>query len=64
MAIFKCSIDLGMFEANIEAKDSTTAQEMFITQIQEDMKDYDVNVELSDNQYTDQQELADRERET
>jgi hypothetical protein len=62
MPIFNCSIDLGVFDLEIEAKDEHEAGDKLLVIVQESIDKHEIEVVLSDCQYTDQQELADRER--
>ena len=64
MPIYNCSIDLGVFDLEIEAKDETEAGDKVVIIIKESIDTHEMDIVVYDNQYTDQQELADRERET
>lgn len=66
MPIYNCVVHTSArYKFDIEAKDQETAEEMAGEKVQEEHAPDnidDVEVFLSDDQYTDQQELADRER--
>ncbi len=67
MPIYKVDVT-ATFQYEIEAKDEDLAGEMAIDKVKDDpsflIDNAETDVELSDNQYTDQQELLDRERES
>jgi len=72
MPIYKCRVHYSSYEdMEIEAKDGEYAQDKAqensgynMKAVEDTLEVSQVDVELSDNQYTDQQELQDRERDS